>query len=143
MQLPYDHKHDGPSKINQIQLYKKGIVLSWHEIDHLLISTFHSKIYRSYFPLQKGVQSGPLSWKVQPQRYNWNIVESGVKHHKPNQTKPLMFFYHGDVIIINGIQKTYGKFFMTTIYRCHGNWTCHIEYCFHLSISIQKKISAI
>jgi hypothetical protein len=30
--------------------------------DHLLISTFHSKMY---FPLQQGVQSGPLSWKVQ------------------------------------------------------------------------------
>ena len=25
-------------------------------------------------------------------RYNWNIVESGVKQHKPNQTK-LYFFY--------------------------------------------------
>jgi hypothetical protein len=29
-----------------------------------------------------------------------------------NQTKPLMFYYHGDVIIINGTQKTYGKLFM-------------------------------
>ena len=28
----------------------------------------------------------PIKW---PQRYNWNIVESGVKHHdtKPNQQK--------------------------------------------------------
>jgi hypothetical protein len=27
--------------------------------------------------------------ETQPQRYNWHIVESGVKHHKtkPNQTK--------------------------------------------------------
>ena len=32
-----------------------------------------------------------------------------------DQTKPLMFYYHGDVIIINGTQKTYGKLFMTTI----------------------------
>ena len=24
--------------------------------------------------------------KTDPPRYNWNIVESGVKHHKPNQT---------------------------------------------------------
>ena len=26
--------------------------------------------------------------KTLPPRYNWNIVESGAKHHKPNQTKP-------------------------------------------------------
>jgi hypothetical protein len=26
----------------------------------------------------------PLKW---PPRYNWNIVESGVKHHEPNQTQ--------------------------------------------------------
>ena len=26
-----------------------------------------------------------LNW---PQHYNWNIVESGVKHHKPNQSIP-------------------------------------------------------
>jgi hypothetical protein len=32
-----------------------------------------------------------------------------------DQTKPLMLYYHGDVIIINGTQKTYGKLFMTTI----------------------------
>jgi len=24
-------------------------------------------------------------------RYNWNIVESGVKHHKP---KPIIFYYY-------------------------------------------------
>ena len=24
-------------------------------------------------------------FSVRPPRYNWNIVESGVKHHKPNQ----------------------------------------------------------
>jgi hypothetical protein len=28
--------------------------------------------------------------KREPPRYNWNIVENGVKHHKPNQTKPDM-----------------------------------------------------
>jgi hypothetical protein len=27
-------------------------------------------------------------------RYNWNIVESGVKHHKPNQNQPLVLWYH-------------------------------------------------
>ena len=25
-------------------------------------------------------------------RYNWNIVESGIKHHKPNQTDSVVFF---------------------------------------------------
>ena len=30
-------------------------------------------------------------WNWQPQ-YNWNIVESGVKHHEPNQTSPLLWF---------------------------------------------------
>ena len=27
-----------------------------------------------------------MPYKGLPPRYNWNIVESGVKHHKPNQT---------------------------------------------------------
>ena len=29
--------------------------------------------------------------KTDPPRYNWIIVESGVKHHKPNQTNQLKF----------------------------------------------------
>ena len=34
------------------------------------------------------VYSGFLhQWNWMP-RYNWNIVESGIKHHKPNHTKP-------------------------------------------------------
>ena len=28
----------------------------------------------------------PVNW---PPRYSWNIVESGVKHHKPNQPKQI------------------------------------------------------
>jgi hypothetical protein len=39
-----------------------NVVKNQPEIDHLLISTFHSKMYS---PLRKGVKSGPLSWKVQ------------------------------------------------------------------------------
>jgi hypothetical protein len=31
--------------------------------------------------------SGYLHQEIWPPRYNWNIVESSVKHHKPNQTK--------------------------------------------------------
>jgi hypothetical protein len=30
----------------------------------------------------------PINW---PQRYNWNIVESGAKHHKQNH-KPITLF---------------------------------------------------
>jgi hypothetical protein len=37
--------------------------------------------YKIYIP-------PPINW--QP-RYNWNIVESGVKHHKPQQKKPQPF----------------------------------------------------
>jgi hypothetical protein len=51
-------------------------------------------IYNLYYPklLKK---SGSVKWLnicftiLQPPRYNWNIVESGVKHHQTNKPKIL------------------------------------------------------
>jgi hypothetical protein len=34
-----------------------------------------------------------------PPRYNWNIVESGVKHHKPSQIIFDPIFYSFDIIL--------------------------------------------
>jgi hypothetical protein len=33
-------------------------------------------------------------------QYNWNIVESGVKHHKPNQANPWIGVIKEDVTIL-------------------------------------------
>jgi len=36
--------------------------------------------------------SGFLHQENWPQRYNWNIVESGVKHHKPTKSSDMKIF---------------------------------------------------
>ena len=37
-----------------------------------------------------GQVGGFLGVLLFPPRYNWNIVQSGIKHHIPNQTKPVI-----------------------------------------------------
>jgi hypothetical protein len=74
--------------------------------------------------------------------YNWNIVESGVKHHKPNPFKVLKLILHGTCITLT----IYAKF--SKCYTCTHNlgsmktiwadflisstWSkLHARYCHH------------
>jgi hypothetical protein len=54
----------------------------------------YGEVYLIQHYVIKFVNDLPPSWWFSPgtpvsapPRYNWNIVESGVKHHNPNQTK--------------------------------------------------------
>jgi hypothetical protein len=60
-------------------------------------------------------QGTPVSSTNKTDRNDITEILLKVELNTIDQTKPLMFYYHGDVIIINGTQKTYGKLFMTTI----------------------------
>ena len=66
--------------------------------------------------LTTGFFSGtPVSSANKTDRNDISEILLKVELNTIDQTKPLMLYYHGDVIIINGTQKTYGKLFMTTI----------------------------
>ena len=76
--------------------------------------------------------SGFLHQYNWPPLYNWNIVESGVKHHKPNQTKPetiLNDFF--SVIVLSGEATNTIVFDLTrsglesTIYHTRGEHVNH------------------
>jgi hypothetical protein len=48
----------------------------------------HGRMYSIQHYVIKFISGLPRVLRFPP-RYNWNIVESGIKHHKPNQTKPI------------------------------------------------------
>jgi hypothetical protein len=45
--------------------------------------------------------SGFLHQENWPSRYNWNIVESGIKHHKPSLNQTMLYWVH---LTMNGVR---------------------------------------
>jgi hypothetical protein len=51
----------------------------------VLNTTLCDKICQSFATGQWFSQGTPVSFTNKTERYDWNIVKRGVKHHKPNQ----------------------------------------------------------
>ena len=78
-------------KLSYIILYRIHLAMCWFELITLVVRCTRYNIMWWNLPVtcDRSVvfcgNSGFLHQQNWPPRYNWNIVESGVKHHKTNQ----------------------------------------------------------